>query len=577
MLWQDVLITRNEDVSHSLNCGFVYFNRDAPRLLAAAAAAGDASALRLSTGGENTGGGAGCAAGGGGEIVAAEWACEMMWERLRLFLELDRFSLAQSPNREVLWEQDAWNDLVKSLDLRKRVFPWATAYGRDSELWPNLGYVRVVTNSFTHAEKWVNWNKLSDARAPPFDPSGIDTALATQAPPAPLCSFFDAYLRPELAWIPLCEPPNITSSAGAAVPKGETAGLPLGIVLPSRARRGLLMVAPVWLASLGAGEQADWAAAKPAPLTYVHITNMWKCFPHPCWSKSGRLFWLRAHGFWDKRLDTLGLTPRGAPYTSDTRVLALPWAAAGTALARLPEQTRALAGFSKPISRNLGFRRLHALIHNLATLAFLIQRKPVIPRVPCDFVRAVTHPSDASAARSRFGLHHAAIVVTGGGSTGDNNGNGHGDHNGNGHGDKNGNSNGDKNGNGNEPLCHPMAGTWRPGAPDQCYQSTIMADFDHFDFVASLRGVKNGSVLMRVAPALAGGGEGGGESGGKGGGTGGERLQWPRQLRPKLDLGPIRAFCRAATAEASTPILQVCECRSGSRLRRWSEGQGRGN
>ena len=28
---QDVVITRNDDGSQSLNCGFVYFNRDAPR------------------------------------------------------------------------------------------------------------------------------------------------------------------------------------------------------------------------------------------------------------------------------------------------------------------------------------------------------------------------------------------------------------------------------------------------------------------------------------------------------------------------------------------------------------------
>jgi len=146
------------------------------------------------------------------------------------------------------------------------------------------------------------------------------------------------------------------------------------------------MVAPVWLASLGSSEEADWAAAAPAPLTYVHITNMWKCFPHMCWSKAGRLFWLRAHGFWDKRLDALGLTPRGPPHTTKTKVLALPHSAAA-ALARLSTQTRSLAGWPKLKTRALGFRRLHALIHNLVTLAILTGRTPVIPAVPCDFIR----------------------------------------------------------------------------------------------------------------------------------------------------------------------------------------------
>mmetsp|Transcript_24352 Transcript_24352/g.76415 ORF Transcript_24352/g.76415 Transcript_24352/m.76415 type:complete len:224 (-) Transcript_24352:199-870(-) len=83
MVWQDVLITRNEDQSGSLNCGFVYFNRDAPGLRAAAATAGDQAAIRLSTGEESAPGMAGCAARGGGDIVAVQWTCEMMRERLQ--------------------------------------------------------------------------------------------------------------------------------------------------------------------------------------------------------------------------------------------------------------------------------------------------------------------------------------------------------------------------------------------------------------------------------------------------------------------------------------------------------------
>jgi hypothetical protein len=58
--------------------------------------------------------------------------------------------------REVLWEQDAWNDLAKSLELNRRVFPWAVGYGKDSDLWPLLGYKRTVIGGMLHQEKWVD-------------------------------------------------------------------------------------------------------------------------------------------------------------------------------------------------------------------------------------------------------------------------------------------------------------------------------------------------------------------------------------------------------------------------------------
>ena len=73
-------------------------------------------------------------------------------------------------------------------------------------------------------------------------------------------------------------------------------GIPLGLESELPLLPGRMLVAPPWLASLGNDPESDWAAASPSPLAYVHITNMWKCFPHPCWSKAGRLFWLRAHG-----------------------------------------------------------------------------------------------------------------------------------------------------------------------------------------------------------------------------------------------------------------------------------------
>ena len=67
-------------------------------------------------------------------------------------------------------------------------------------------------------------------------------------------------------------------------------GIPLGLESELPLLPGRIMVAPAWLASLGNDPEPDWAGASPSPLAYVHITNMWKCFPHPCWSKVGRLF-----------------------------------------------------------------------------------------------------------------------------------------------------------------------------------------------------------------------------------------------------------------------------------------------
>ena len=96
---QDVVITRNDDGSQSLNCGFVYFNRDAPR--SAAFLPGqreqqrvDPAACAALTPAQGGAGAAARGAEGGAEaaavaVPAAEWVCELMWERLRLFLEVD--------------------------------------------------------------------------------------------------------------------------------------------------------------------------------------------------------------------------------------------------------------------------------------------------------------------------------------------------------------------------------------------------------------------------------------------------------------------------------------------------------
>ena len=289
-------------------------------------------------------------------------------------------------------------------------------------------------------------------------------------------------------------------------------GIPLGLESELPLLTGRMLVAPAWLASLGNDPEPDWAGARPSPLVYVHITNMWKCFPHPCWSKAGRLFWLRAHGFWDARLDNLGLTPRGAPYGARTRVLTLPPAthAAVEALGR--EVAR--AGRSNK-ARLLGFRRLHALIHNLVTAAALLGRRPVMPQVPCDFVRAVQSPELWSVPKSRFGLNHAAIVATGPPDA---------------------------------PTCHLTPGTWRPGGPDQCYHNAVMSHFDYVRF-ASARpaAATNGSVRIsgvpQFAPSHAAPAEGGDLA--------------VKYKKGSLALAPLVQLCEQAAAQPDAAALQL--------------------
>ena len=215
---------------------------------------------------------------------------------------------------------------------------------------------------------------------------------------------------------------------------------------------GKLIVAPVWLSSLGTDPEADWADSSPAAFAYLHLTNLWHCFPHMCWSKAGRLFWLRAHRFWDKRLDRLGITPRGAPYDETTRTLSLPPGFFSAVDALTPPHNGDMPHVTAPM-RWLAYRRMHALIHNLVTIAALLERKPVIPQVPCSYVRAVQQrrvstPSD----RSRFGVSHPSVVATG---------------------------------TPEQPVCHLAPGTWRPGGPDQCYHNRIMSQFDYDDYRAS--------------------------------------------------------------------------------------------
>ena len=529
----DVIISRNSDESQSLNCGFVYFNlkasrgrtahgQDKMKSLCAAGAANDEARAHAEAadyaGGHGYGFGhgrrGGGSLGGGSGVPAAEWVARAMWERIELFLDVKKASLSNPPVREVLWEQDAWNDLAKTLELQRRVFPWAVGYGKDSDLWPTLGYERHVVGGMKHEEKWVKWQRIRGAEFPPWrEPQELNAK-----------AFYDVDLRKDLLWLPLCSPLNESSGASAPIPGGAGAvktGIAFGMPSHKPLLPGKMLIAPVWLSSLGTDPEADWADSSPPSFSYLHLTNLWHCFPHMCWSKAGRLFWLRAHRYWDKRLDALGITPRGSPYDSKTRTLSLPtgFFEAVRALTlpydgELPHVTAR--------QRWLAYRRMHALIHNLCTIAVLVGRKPVIPQVPCEYVRSVQQRRTSTpSGRSRFGVSHPSVVVTG---------------------------------TAEHPVCHLAPGTWRPGGPDQCYHNRIMSQFDYDDYLKSDFVTKRAGV------------------GGNGGGAGSAASSLKSVAVPQLPVEPpaegsvaarramleaLKALCLSATAHEAEPLLQL--------------------
>ena len=180
----------------------------------------------------------------------------------------------------------------------------------------------------------------------------------------------------------------------------------------------------------------------------------------------------------------------------------------------LGRQVAAAGGNAR--ARLLGFRRLHALIHNLVTAAALLGRRPVIPQVPCDFVRAVQSPELWSAPKSRFGLCHAAIVATGPPDA---------------------------------PTCHLTPGTWRPGGPDQCYHNAVMSHFDFLRFAAARpTAATNGSVRVssaaQFAPSHAAAAEGGDAFA-------------VRYKKGSMDLAPLTQLCEQAAAQPQAAVLTL--------------------
>ena len=611
----DVVITRNADESESLNCGFVYFNlrarggegacvepgcRRLPPPAAALNESGSSAACRA-----KKEAGAVAETRASTTRPAAEWMAQLLWERFLLFLETDKAMLRRPPGGQVLWEQDVWNDVVKSFELRRRVFPWAVGYGKRSDLWAKLGYHRRVSDptigrdmtpkqrdlerlEATHRSKRVGWRRSAAGLPPPWQKPTEERGRA----------FHEKCLTKPLLWLPLCPPlvngslagagPAADARARAAAEGGAAAatvagatflgaaaamlgagaaggagaataavqevaaqaatddaaleGEPLAVRPSKQAGAmagGSLAVAPIWLASLGSDPESGWAGESPPPMAYLHLTNDWHCFPKPCWSKAGRLFWLRAHKLWDERLDTLGLTPQGPPVHAGARVLALPAATFTATLGALQPRWRTKGKKSRPPPRSeekLAFRRLHALLHNLATAAALLGRRPLIPSVPCEFVRAVQPRRPDKDGEARFGLLLPSVVATGPADA---------------------------------PVCHLAPPQYRMYSGQQCWHSWITHDFDLPALLAVQPAPQppNGTVRLAgsVAPRQLDDAKDEGtdaKPGGASGGGGGTRVQGGIRGAPIGGIGEPdealemwRLLCRDAERMRSLPLL----------------------
>jgi len=289
--YHDVLVTRHTDSRHEINCGFVYFNlRPEPRPPTAeppprgcVPPPQSAPPLLATT----------------APVPAAEWAAAAMWERLLLLLEAELpWSGKDRPTPEVLWEQAIWNDLVKSFEERRRVFPVTAGMAKESPLWRALGYVPRARN------KTIGFQREALRRR-------VDVPAEAHA-----AAFAGAALLAPLDTLPLCAPYDAAAAEYVAFVEASVGrGLPL-TVAAAGARpmaSGSLAIAPSWLASLSGPPEDSWISATPRYAAYVHLTSVWRCFPHSCWSHTGRLFTARVNRFWDWRLDALNVTPSGRP------------------------------------------------------------------------------------------------------------------------------------------------------------------------------------------------------------------------------------------------------------------------
>ena len=378
----DAVVTAIGDGKRGVNCGFAYFNAQ-PLPGGSNLTAGECAADQGAAGQRD-----GC------RRVAA-WLAHAIYERIALFLELPEVIRLNgsaerrgTPASGVLWEAHVWNDVLLSVQKDADEHPWGWGMAQ-STVWQRLlHYERATAN-----DKYLGRRKARVTFTSPITPP-TSTNGAT---------FHRRVMSGlPLHYMPLCSPRRYRVFSNAMRGGGRCLA------------SGKLLFAPPWLVGQGASPWLEWAAASPPQTAYVHVrprasrsqdlwahafpcsaadpqrftnrdpslqlVNMWRCFgTESCYGKQSRLWWLRANGLWDWRLDSLGHTPTGIgeAYKKKTpmRLLAL----SPAAVHHLIAQPHAQSNTSRP------FLALHVLVHNLVTAAALLNRVAVIPRVPCSF------------------------------------------------------------------------------------------------------------------------------------------------------------------------------------------------
>ena len=160
------------------------------------------------------------------------------------------------------------------------------------------------------------------------------------------------------------------------------------------------------------------------------------------------------------------------------------------------------------------------MLHNLATTAALLGRRPLLPAVPCAFLRAVQpgRQERERAARSRLGLLLPSVVPTGPAAA---------------------------------PSCHLAPAEYKEYQALQCWPSYAMAAFDLPTLLHAQPSPppRNGTLRLRAA-VFADGGRGG-DSGGGGASGGGDSAGSDGGGQ----LEAWRRLCREGAAVASLPLV----------------------
>lgn len=362
----DVVITEisNKD---GINCGFVYFNQRV--------AVGPRGDEEWEACADPAPEGPSCWPG-------ARWLAHAIFERIMLFLELDRpLSNGRRPAANVMWEQTLINDVLHSAVRGLEVHPWAFAHtmgnANASDEWAAaLGY-RPPEGFIGRAR---NIGVLKRASRQQYD-SPVGTTPFAEHDREHGAAYREGYMfNRSLQYMVLCPPvPFARKGSFRVFTHAERAKAPCF-------RTGRLLVAPRWLANQGEAPHLEWAVAQPPQHAYVHLVNAWRCWgTDACYSRISRVHWLKLNGLWDRRLDKE--EPMDAP-----GVLAL----GPGSMARLHAADA------------MRYQDAHRLLHNLLTIAALLGRRALIPGLPCSFVNYsanILYPYKKTVYRFGLALH----------------------------------------------------------------------------------------------------------------------------------------------------------------------------